>query len=230
MSGELRPRLCVLEKGSDGYGFHLHGEKNKAGQFIRLVEPDSPAELSGLRPGDKLVFVNGESVEGESHQQVVSRIRTVTGSLELIVVDSETAEFLKKHNLSCRKEFVTDGVPRPGEEPDSAAQEDRRNGTATESSPVPTPVPVPAPASAPTPVSVSVPVSAPTPVPVSTPVPVLIAAPAANGDMGLDKLSLSSKVNSDHTNTLRSLFCPVFTLLPHGCEHSLIAAARLLPP
>ncbi|XP_053366901.1 Na(+)/H(+) exchange regulatory cofactor NHE-RF1a [Clarias gariepinus] len=202
MSGELRPRLCVLEKGSDGYGFHLHGEKNKAGQFIRLVEPDSPAELSGLRPGDKLVFVNGESVEGESHQQVVSRIRTVTGSLELIVVDSETAELLKKHNLSCRKEFVTDGVPRPGEEPDSAAQEDRRNGTATESSPVPTPVPVPAPASAPTPVSV--PVSAPTPVPVSTPVPVLIAAPAANGDMGLDKLSLSSK---DSKNELRPRLC-----------------------
>lgn len=175
MSGELRPRLCVLEKGSDGYGFHLHGEKNKAGQFIRLVEPDSPAELSGLRAGDKLAFVNGESVEGESHQQVVSRIRAVTGQLELIVVDPETAEYLKKHNLKCRKEFVSDGLPPiPGTEPDTVAQE--RNGTstdtATESSPVPDPDPDPVP----------------------------VPLPASNGDLGLDTLSLSSKVTLDHIN------------------------------
>ncbi|XP_017339095.1 Na(+)/H(+) exchange regulatory cofactor NHE-RF1a [Ictalurus punctatus] len=190
MSGELRPRLCVLEKGSDGYGFHLHGEKNKAGQFIRLVEPDSAAELSGLRAGDKLAFVNGESVEGESHQQVVSRIRTVTGKLELIVVDSETAEYLKKHNLTCKKEFVSEGVPRPGDQPggqpgdqpgdqpDTAAQES--NGTATESSPAPASTPSPAPSPSPTPV------------------------PAANGSMGLDTLSLSSK---DSKNELRPRLC-----------------------
>ncbi|MCJ8738684.1 hypothetical protein PDJAM_G00038640 [Pangasius djambal] len=178
MSGELRPRLCELEKGSDGYGFHLHGEKNKAGQFIRLVEPGSPAELSGLRAGDRLAFVNGESVEGESHQQVVSRIRAVTGPLELIVVDSETAEYLGKHNLPCRKEFVTDGVPTPGEQPDTAARERNGTATATESSPVPDPVPDPDPVPAP--------------------------APAANGDMDLDTLSLSSK---ESKNELRPRLC-----------------------
>ncbi|WP_369012512.1 PDZ domain-containing protein, partial [Klebsiella pneumoniae] len=58
----LRPRLCVLEKGPSGYGFHLHGEKGKTGQFIRLVEPDTPAAAAGLLAGDRLVFVNGESV------------------------------------------------------------------------------------------------------------------------------------------------------------------------
>uniref|UniRef100_A0A8C2FGV6 PDZ domain-containing protein n=1 Tax=Cyprinus carpio TaxID=7962 RepID=A0A8C2FGV6_CYPCA len=64
-SQTLRPRLCVLEKGENGYGFHMHGEKGKSGQFIRLVEPDSPAEVSGLRAGDRLVFVNGERVESD---------------------------------------------------------------------------------------------------------------------------------------------------------------------
>ncbi|KAK3560001.1 hypothetical protein QTP86_033746 [Hemibagrus guttatus] len=180
MSGELRPRLCVLEKGNDGYGFHLHGEKNKAGQFIRLVEPGSPAELSGLKAGDKLVFVSGESVDGESHQQVVSRIRAVTDKLELIVVDPETAEYLKKHNLTCRKEFVTEGVPTSGDQPDTTAQE--RNGTAMESSPVPVPEPEP------------------------EPEPEAVPAPArtANGDMGLDTLSLSSK---ESKNELRPRLC-----------------------
>ncbi|XP_063327629.1 Na(+)/H(+) exchange regulatory cofactor NHE-RF1-like [Pelmatolapia mariae] len=112
----LRPRLCTLEKGDNGYGFHLHGEKGKTGQFIRLVEPDSPAETSGLRAGDRLVYVNGEDVENESHQQVVSRIRATVGRLELIVVDPDTEQLLKKHNLKCLKAFVTDGVPLPFEE------------------------------------------------------------------------------------------------------------------
>ncbi|KAF1374290.1 hypothetical protein PFLUV_G00248430 [Perca fluviatilis] len=133
----LRPRLCLLEKGSSGYGFHLHGEKGKTGQFIRLVEPDTPASAAGLLAGDRLVFVNGESVEGESHQQVVARIRSTTGALEIIVVDDETAELLKKHNLQCRKEFVTEGIPLPGGDSDSDRGDSQSNGTPRESSPAP---------------------------------------------------------------------------------------------
>ncbi|XP_062381555.1 Na(+)/H(+) exchange regulatory cofactor NHE-RF1 isoform X2 [Sardina pilchardus] len=124
-SQDLRPRLCLLDKGDNGYGFHLHGEKGKTGQFIRLVEPDSPSEVSGLRAGDRLVFVNGENVENESHQQVVSRIRATAGKLELIVVDVETEQLLRKHNLRCQKEFVTEGIPVP-------SSDSRSNGDAEE--------------------------------------------------------------------------------------------------
>ncbi|NXE65977.1 NHRF1 protein, partial [Calcarius ornatus] len=92
-------RLCRLERGPDGYGFHLHGEKGKPGQFIRLVEAGSPAERSGLRAGDRLLEVDGENVERESHQQVVERIRAAAGTVSLLVVDS-TAE---------------DQLPKPGE-------------------------------------------------------------------------------------------------------------------
>lgn len=59
-----------MTKGPSGYGFHLHGERNKGGQFIRKVEPGSPADLAGLKPGDRVVEVNGENVENESHCQV----------------------------------------------------------------------------------------------------------------------------------------------------------------
>uniref|UniRef100_A0A3B3XIC8 Na(+)/H(+) exchange regulatory cofactor NHE-RF n=1 Tax=Poecilia mexicana TaxID=48701 RepID=A0A3B3XIC8_9TELE len=125
----LRPRLCVLEKSPTGYGFHLHAEKGRTGQFIRLVEPDSPASASGLLARDRLMFVNGENVEGESHQQVVARIRATTGALELIVVDPETAELLSKHDLRCRKEYVTEGIPLPGGDSDSEHEDKRSNGT-----------------------------------------------------------------------------------------------------
>ncbi|KAF3858957.1 hypothetical protein F7725_021356 [Dissostichus mawsoni] len=134
---KLRPRQCVLEKGSSGYGFHLHGEKGKTGQFIRLVEPDTPASAAGLLAGDLLAFVNGESVEGESHQQVVARIRATAEALELIVVDSETAELLKKQNLQCRKEFVTEGIPLPGGDSDSEHGDTQSNGTPRERTPAP---------------------------------------------------------------------------------------------
>ncbi len=155
MSSDLRPKLCVLEKGESGYGFHLHGEKNKSGQYIRLVEDDSPAAETGLMAGDKLAFVNGENVEDEKHQQVVSRIRGITGKLELIVVDAETANLLQKHNLKCKKEYVTDGIPIPSSA-ESDHEEETKNGTPRESTPV----------------------------------------PETNGDIGMDRLSVSSKVSS----------------------------------
>ncbi|KAM9392163.1 Na(+)/H(+) exchange regulatory cofactor NHE-RF1 [Pholidichthys leucotaenia] len=131
-SQRLRPRLCVLEKGDNGYGFHLHGEKGKTGQFIRLVEHDSPAESSGLRAGDRLVFVNGEDVETESHQQVVARIRATEGRLELIVVDPDTELLLKRHSLKCLKDYVTEGLPLPfdeeEEEEEKVVEEEEEDG------------------------------------------------------------------------------------------------------
>lgn len=70
MASERKPRLCLITKGESGYGFHLHGEKGKNGQFIRKVEPGSPAEASGLRAGDRVVGVNAVNVEKETHHQV----------------------------------------------------------------------------------------------------------------------------------------------------------------
>uniref|UniRef100_A0A3Q3WMR9 Na(+)/H(+) exchange regulatory cofactor NHE-RF n=1 Tax=Mola mola TaxID=94237 RepID=A0A3Q3WMR9_MOLML len=124
----LRPRLCTLEKGDNGYGFHLHGEKGKTGQFIRLVESDSPAESSGLLAGDRLVLVNGADVESESHQQVVSRIRAAVGRLELLVVDPDTEQLLKKHGLKCLQEYATVGLPLPEEAPRESTPLPENNG------------------------------------------------------------------------------------------------------
>lgn len=122
-SGEPLPRLCCLEKGPNGYGFHLHGEKGKLGQFIRLVEPDSPAEKAGLLAGDRLVEVNGDNVEQETHQQVVGRIRAAPDAVRLLVVDPEADARLQKLGLRAR---APDGPPsapaEPQELPDGAPE------------------------------------------------------------------------------------------------------------
>lgn len=53
----LRPRLCVIQRGSNGYGFNLHSERARPGQYIRAVDEDSPAERAGLHPKDRIVQV-----------------------------------------------------------------------------------------------------------------------------------------------------------------------------
>ncbi|XP_061079249.1 Na(+)/H(+) exchange regulatory cofactor NHE-RF2-like [Conger conger] len=109
MESELKPRLCVMLKGENGYGFHLHGEKGKSGQYIRKVEPDSPAEASGLRAGDRVVEVNGESVEKETHHQVVQRIKAVEQETRLLVVDRDTDEYLRSLRLTCTEDMAVQG-------------------------------------------------------------------------------------------------------------------------
>ncbi|XP_028008773.2 Na(+)/H(+) exchange regulatory cofactor NHE-RF2 isoform X3 [Eptesicus fuscus] len=112
----LRPRLCCLVRGEQGYGFHLHGEKGRRGQFIRRVEPGSPAEAAELRAGDRLVEVNGVNVEGETHHQVVQRIKAVEGQTRLLVVDKETDEELRRRQLTCTEEMAQRGLP-PAHDP-----------------------------------------------------------------------------------------------------------------
>ncbi|XP_059203136.1 Na(+)/H(+) exchange regulatory cofactor NHE-RF2 [Centropristis striata] len=113
MANERKPRLCVMAKAENGYGFHLHGEKGKSGQYIRKVEPGSPAEASGLRAGDRVVAVNGVNVEKETHHQVVQRIKAMDNETRLLVVDNETHESLRSLRLTATEEMAVLGTGPP---------------------------------------------------------------------------------------------------------------------
>uniref|UniRef100_H3CCB0 Na(+)/H(+) exchange regulatory cofactor NHE-RF n=1 Tax=Tetraodon nigroviridis TaxID=99883 RepID=H3CCB0_TETNG len=122
MTSERKPRLCLMSKGASGFGFHLHGEKGKSGQFIRKVEPGSPAEASGLRAGDRVVAVNGVNVEKETHHQVVQRIKAVDNETRLLVVDTETHESLRSLRLTATEEMAVSGTePHPPPPPPTAS-------------------------------------------------------------------------------------------------------------
>uniref|UniRef100_A0A8D2PCE6 SLC9A3 regulator 2 n=1 Tax=Zosterops lateralis melanops TaxID=1220523 RepID=A0A8D2PCE6_ZOSLA len=110
---ELCPRLCHLKKGPNGYGFNLHSEKSRPGQFIRSVDPDSPASRAGLRPQDRLVEVNGINVEGLRHSEVVSHIKARDSEARLLVVDPETDEYFKKLGVTPTEEHTKGVVPQP---------------------------------------------------------------------------------------------------------------------
>lgn len=95
------PRLCHLVKiaSFDGYGFNLHAEKSRPGQFIGKVDSGSPAELAGMLEGDRIVEVNGVNIASESHKQVVERIRAVPDETRLLVVDSAADAWYREHKL-----------------------------------------------------------------------------------------------------------------------------------
>lgn len=83
------PRLCHVVKRADfdGYGFNLHAEKGKPGQYIGKVDDGSPAESAGLRQGDRILEVNSHNISSETHKQVVERIKQVANHTTLLVID-----------------------------------------------------------------------------------------------------------------------------------------------
>lgn len=95
------PRICVLNKpvGVNEYGFDLHAEMGK-GQFVGAVDVGSPAEISGLRPLDHILAVNGELIEGLSHKEVVQRIKSSSMGCALLVLDEDGYIWSKENNIS----------------------------------------------------------------------------------------------------------------------------------
>ncbi|OCT60652.1 hypothetical protein XELAEV_18046673mg [Xenopus laevis] len=108
---ELRPRLCTMKKGPNGYGFNLHSDKNNPGQFVRAVDPDSPAEQAGLLPMDRILEVNGVNMIGKQHGDVVAAIKAGGDETSLLVVDSETNSYFKECNVVPGKQHLTGPLP-----------------------------------------------------------------------------------------------------------------------
>lgn len=100
-------RLCHIVKWDDfnGYGFNLHAERGKPGQYIGKVDEGSPAEAAGLKEGDRIIEVNGVNISNENHKQVVNRIRSSLDETKLLVVDNEADNYFKSKNIVIRSDL-----------------------------------------------------------------------------------------------------------------------------
>ena len=64
-------RLLTMDRGPDGFGFHMYTNKERDGQFIKSVAPNSSADLAGMLVFDHVVGVDDTVVIGETHHQVM---------------------------------------------------------------------------------------------------------------------------------------------------------------
>ena len=100
-------RKCLVKKWPDfsGYGFNLHAERGKAGQYVGKVDEGSPAEAAGLKDGDRIVEVNDVNIGNENHQQVVTRIKAGGEQVTLLVVDKVADEYCRNNKIVINHEL-----------------------------------------------------------------------------------------------------------------------------
>ncbi|XP_072771935.1 delphilin isoform X4 [Nerophis lumbriciformis] len=79
-------RVC---KGNMSFGFTLRGH---APVWIDSVIPGSAADKAGLKPGDRILFLNGLDMRTSSHEKVVSMLQG-SGAMPTLVVEDGTASF-----------------------------------------------------------------------------------------------------------------------------------------
>lgn len=57
--------------------------------FVKEVRINGPAYMSGLKPGDRLLNVNGMEVAGAPYENVVEAIKQTPTTLRLVVVSKD---------------------------------------------------------------------------------------------------------------------------------------------
>ncbi|XP_018551952.1 regulator of G-protein signaling 12 isoform X2 [Lates calcarifer] len=78
--GELRGVEVI--RGRAGYGFTISGQRPC---LLSGILEGSPADLVGLKQGDRIVAINGTDVSAASHETVVQLIGSCKGPLRLVV-------------------------------------------------------------------------------------------------------------------------------------------------
>ena len=88
-------RLLTLTRHHEGFGFHMYTNRERDGQYVKSVAPNSPADLSGMLPGDHVLSVDGHSVVGETHHQVSQPVSHSICQLVLSIASIEYTASLK---------------------------------------------------------------------------------------------------------------------------------------
>ncbi|XP_056389370.1 delphilin isoform X1 [Hyla sarda] len=79
-------RVC---KGSSSFGFTLRGN---APVWIESILPGSPAEVAGLQPGDRILFLNGLDMRNCCHEKVVCMLQG-SGAMPTLVVEEGSVSY-----------------------------------------------------------------------------------------------------------------------------------------
>ena len=115
MLGWLDPYTTYIpEKDKDEYNFMIEGQYGGVGAIIqksdtnliqvREIYAGTPSQKAGLKPGDRFVMIDGESMRGKDVAQVRSKLRGKVG--ETIEVVIERPGVAKNFSVDIKRELV----------------------------------------------------------------------------------------------------------------------------
>ncbi|XP_034978613.2 inaD-like protein isoform X1 [Zootoca vivipara] len=86
-----QPKIIVLEKGSDGLGFSIVGGYGSPHGdlpiYVKTIfAKGAAADDSRLKRGDQILAVNGDTLEGVTHEQAVAILKRQKGTVTLTVL------------------------------------------------------------------------------------------------------------------------------------------------
>lgn len=108
-----------IHRGPDGFGMTILGGQDTPlrGALVTAVEKDGPAFLEGgIERGDEVLEVNGQSILGLNHSEVISVLRSISGVAHLVIARSapEHMQSLVTSQNSLAKSDKTDtSLPPP---------------------------------------------------------------------------------------------------------------------
>lgn len=112
--GQLRDVYAQIEGNFVGLGVELKAD-NGALLIVRVI-PGSPAERSGLKPGDRITAVDGQQTAALSTDEAAALLTGEEGSFAFVTVVSEAGRSLAKDDLAYLAAKPADGAA-PGDQP-----------------------------------------------------------------------------------------------------------------
>ncbi|TRY83991.1 hypothetical protein DNTS_009938 [Danionella cerebrum] len=85
----INQRTIRVYRGKKSFGFTLRGH---APVWIDSVLPGTPAEACGLKPGDRILFLNGLDMRNCSHEKVVTMLQG-SGAMPSLVVEEGPVDY-----------------------------------------------------------------------------------------------------------------------------------------
>ncbi|NWV34758.1 NHRF3 protein, partial [Grantiella picta] len=102
-----QPRLCYLVKEETGYGFSLKSTGGQKGLFIVELSSQGAAAKAGVQNNDRLIEINGENVENDTHEEVVEKVKKSENHVMFLLSNEETDHYFTSQRMALSKESAS---------------------------------------------------------------------------------------------------------------------------
>ncbi|CAG5094812.1 Oidioi.mRNA.OKI2018_I69.XSR.g13885.t3.cds [Oikopleura dioica] len=111
---EPRARLIRVKKAEGTFGFEMHTEPSELGrvQLLRNIVVGGPAAQAGLEEHDRVLEINGQTLDDVSHEDAVDIIRNSGDTVVFLVADEECLAFFAAKSITITP-ILKEAEPEP---------------------------------------------------------------------------------------------------------------------